>query len=123
VVHLSNGKHMPLDKEYIGKYFLVPYCLSLDTNKVLPGIGYVVPSDMWSGNILVGIEKGNGAMHIKNYIIGTKFDVKPESTFGNLILKDGKYCIKANNSVCQKINIAQVLYLFYLIFKPLSAII
>lgn len=100
MVHTTKG-FIPLAKEYIGKYYIVeiPHCIGSDSTKIINNVGFDVPNKMYAGNILVGIEKGTGIMHIRNYTIGETFAVKDESTFGQLVKgQDGVFVINANGA-------------------------
>lgn len=94
--------YLPLDKKFIGKYFLVSDFFSWETSKVTSFAGgYIAPM---TGNIILGIDK-DGVITIQNYDnYGKKGDVmdlnisKP-GIYGRFIPRsDGHYDLLVNNA-------------------------
>lgn len=105
------GGCVPLDKNLIGKYFLVKnaglFCsdtTKVDAFKCKDMKGFIMPTDYtggtsFSANILVGVEKKGGRIHNQNYTIGDKLFLGEAGASGfnyelstKFILRaDGKY--------------------------------
>lgn len=96
------SKYLPLDKKFIGQYFMVNDFFSWETSKVTPFAGgYIAPM---VGNLILGVSK-NGEITIQNYDnYGKKGDVMElnlggTSVYGKFVLRaDGKYDLLVNNA-------------------------
>lgn len=112
VVHTQTGdKYLPLDKRFIGKYFLVEdFGTTYDTNNIkeanpkynFPG-GYMAPE---KGMLLVGVDKTTGALKFQNFDNNGKTgDVMDYNlaegvdTWGKFVPRnDGKFDLSASNT-------------------------
>jgi hypothetical protein len=103
VVHFdtAGGPYFPINKKFVGKYFIVNDRFSYETTKVASFAGgYIAPR---SGSIIVGVEKVTGIIHVQSYYESKKTHgdlvVGDATTDGKFILgPDGKYTLKYSNA-------------------------
>ncbi|MFL5762938.1 MAG: hypothetical protein ACJ77K_03280 [Bacteroidia bacterium] len=97
------SNYMPIDKKFIGKYFLVNDKFSYETTKVAEYAGgYIAPQ---TGEIIVGVAQ-DGSITIQHYDNYGKtgaimdFNVGEAQVYGKFISRaDGKYNLSLNNAI------------------------
>jgi hypothetical protein len=103
-VHTQTGdKYPPLDKKFIGKYFLSKDKFSYETIKVTEFAGgYIAPPE---GDIIIGVA-ADGSITIQHYNNYGKagdvmdFNVQETQVYGKFIKRsDGKYDLSLNNAL------------------------